>query len=306
MNKKLFGFALLALACTSEQGDVLYDVSPDGDVFTTYGAEEQLIDDSLAVQQLAERSDIGTAAQPLTIGHRGGTAAPGTRTGNSNLMCTTDSGGQVCYMPRTKTLNWFITTPTGGSCVATANRQAQVRAQVNAWFQAMKAQGLDNTWTMTEVSPGSGGVAFAVDVQDGPSCNEGFCTSGTLSQVERYSCITGSTSGLVEGTGLVGSYVKWSGGPVLHVDFKQLDDRGTTNARDANLLRQAVFNGLNRIHGIGQFDGGNARCSSRPNTGSLTLDTPCIVQSTEACLLNSLSDLGDQSNLDYNATSCGT
>lgn len=296
----LFVLALIACGAPSDEGLTLFEVASDGEVYTD-GSEDQLID----VPGLPE-SEIGSSAEALTIGHRGGTAAPGTRTGNSNIMCDTQAAGQVCVVPRTKTLNWFITTPTGGSCVATANRQAQVRDLVNAWFNAMKAQGLNNTWTLTEVSPGTGGVAFAVDVQDGASCNEGFCTSGTLSQVERYSCITGSTSGLTEGAGFAGSYVTWVGGPVLHIDLKQLDDRGSTNARDANLRRQAVFNGLNRIHGIGQFDGGNARCSSRPNDGSLTLDTPCIVQSTEACLLNSLGDTGDLSNIDYVNTNCGT
>jgi hypothetical protein len=280
-------------------------LTPEGDSLYALSApqpDEPLIE---RTDQLVG-SEIGSLNEALTIGHRGGTAAPGTRTANNNLMCDTTSTGQVCVVPRTKTLNWAITTPTGGSCVATANRQAQVRSQVNSWFQALKTAGLDNTWTLTEVAIGAPNVAFAVDVEDGPTCNEGFCTSGTLDQVERYSCITGTTGGLVEGAGLAGNYVKWVGGPVLHIDFKQLDDRGSTNARDLNLLRQAVFNGLHRIHGIGQLSPGNTRCATRENNFASTLDSPCIVQTTEACLLNSFGDTADQANLDYTATNCGT
>jgi hypothetical protein len=295
--KKILALLALCFACGAPEdtGLTMTEVTAAGPLYTDL--PEQIVD---------EPEDIGSAAQALTIGHRGGTAAPGTRNASNNLMCDTTSTGQVCIVPRTKNLQWFITTPTGGSCVATANRQAQVRTQVNSWFQAMKTAGLDNTWTMTEVAAGTGGVAFAVDVQDGPSCAEGFCTSGSLSQVERYSCLTGSTGGLVEGAGLAGNYVKWVGGPVLHIDFAQLDNRGGSSTEDSNLLRQAVFNGLNRINGIGQLSPGNTRCSTRENNFASTLASACNISTTEACLLNSFGDTADQANLDYTATNCGT
>lgn len=67
-----------------------------------------------------------------------------------------------------------------------------------------------------------------------------------------------------------------------------------------------MFNGLNRLNGIGQLDPGNTRCSTRANNFASTLDNACILQSTEACILNAYSELNDQTNFGFNSTACGT
>lgn len=256
--------------------------------------------------------ELGQVEQGYQVGLRGGTAQFGTRTAASGLMCDNVSSGQVCLVPKSKAIKVFFTGPTGAGAPSAADI-AEVRAQIGpnngSWFKNLQINGLDASWTFSEATNvNDAAITHVISVDVSAA---GFCT-GLAGNTETYACFTGTTTGLSEDAGVVGQYVKHTGAPAIHIDLGKIRAKGANAGQDANLLRHASFNVMQRVHGIGQFDGGgNARCVTRGiGTGSAQptdlLSTACIIQTTEACILNSFTELNDTTHFGLTAVSCGT
>lgn len=259
-----------------------------------------------------DEDDLGQAEETYLSGTRGGTAQFGTRTASSNLMCDSVTTGQVCLVPKTKSIMVFFTGPTGSGAPSAADIQA-VRVKLgggsNGWFGQMVAQGLDvsaEPWSYTETTDVNNpllSLVVSVNMALG-ACGSG----GTANKVEKYSCFTGTTTGLTEDSGVVGQYVKFANVPVLNIDLGAVRARGANATEDDNLLRKVVWNGMNRMQGIGQLDTANARCSAR-TIDAFALSNPCILQTTEACILSKFGEMGDATHFGIvtgASANCGT
>jgi hypothetical protein len=278
---KLIALAACALACGGVDNGDLFD-SPDGG------------------------SEIGQTDQPLLAPHRGGTASIGTRNTLQGEQCDTVTSGQVCLVPKTPNIRYFMTTP-GGSCAATSAQIQAVRSQVQNWFAALMGPG--SGWTLSETGSVSDPLlTHVISVAAGVSCPD-FCPpiSGS-DHIAEYACYTGTTTSFAEDPGVVGQFVKHVGVPVLHIEYQKILNRGATTTEDNNLTRWAVFNGLHRLHGIGSFPTSvtlNARCAAAVLPG-FNLASQCIVPAPERCLMAGMSDFSDQANFGYTNFVCGS
>lgn len=251
------------------------------------------------------RSDIGQSQQELLAGHRGGTAQFGTRTDVDGTMCDTLTSSQSCIVPKNPNIKFFMTTPSSGPCVASANRIAQVRDKVNGWFNETLGPG--SGWTISQASTiNDPGLTLVVEVNDGVSCGNGFCPATSTDRIAEYGCITGSLSSLIADPGFTGTPKVYSNIPVLHIDQQQISLRTAgNNTRYFNLLRWVVYNSMHRLNGVGSFAPGNLRCASNPISNG-NLDNACSISSTETCILESFSEFPDQTHFGLHAFNCGT
>lgn len=253
----------------------------------------------------------GQNAETYLVGARGGTAQYGWQTGAGNKLCLSTAPGQVCVIPKTKTIRVQISSASGAGVATAADIQA-VRVKAgggSGWFGSMVGAGLDVTAEPWSYAEGDGisspTLTIVVDASAG-----GFCGSGdhSTNEITKYSCITfGGTTNLTEDAGVVGSYVKLNGTGVLHIDLGALRAKGATSTEDDNLLRHAVFSGMLRLAGgVGNNGTGNSRCSSS-TINSLTKGSACLVNANEACIMSSFGELNDLNNFGIvSASGCGT
>lgn len=242
----------------------------------------------------SEQADAGTGnlSQPLMSGYMGAQQfgfKPSTET-----TCTASDPNQTCVVPSQKALRFFIT---GGS---SAQRQV-VRTKVNAWYQAMVSAGLGQTisdWLFSEASSVNDPyLTLIIDVDTG----NGFCT-GTGNETNDYSCFSGSTTALVEASGINGNYRRWTAVPVLHIDYDEVQAiSGLNNTQKANATHHVIWSGLNRFVGLGLVIVGDNRCTK----STVITFEPCFVTTAQACAANSFGDEGNQTEWRFGGVNCG-
>ena len=244
------------------------------------------------VVSISDESDVGSLDQELMSALTGAIQfgfQPG-----SEATCSSQVTNQVCIVPRQKDLRVFYT---GGS----SSQRQVIRTLVNGWLNAMIARGLSQEsdgWHLSEASDvNDPDLTLLIDVDTG----NGFCTDEGTS-IKDLSCFSGSVTNLTEAPGVKGNYRRWTGVPVLHIDYDDIQNNSSlTTTQKNNLRRQAVFSGLNRFVGIGLVISGDQKCSNR----ELILDAPCFVTVAQACAANSFGDDGNQTTWLFGGPNCG-
>jgi hypothetical protein len=226
----------------------------------------------------------------------------GTRDTIDGLACRQGEPNQTCVIPLKKSLRYLMQ-----SDGADANEVGTVRAQIESWTNAAKAAGLvtqgTDSWSISEAFSDGNSVTHVVIVHADTS-NQACNGAGTSSDnIENYACLAGTFIDIEEDSGVDGDYVV-RGKTTVHVDLADILAKGSSTNRDIRILRHAVFNAI--LKGLGRgggVDGGNALCSSRV-LNRLTVDTSCIMQPHEMCILNSFTELLDTENFGYTNQIC--
>jgi hypothetical protein len=224
----------------------------------------------------------------------------GTSTSSAGLACTFNDPAQICAIPGKKSLRFFMQADG-----ADATAVQLVRSKINAWSNTAAAAGLltqSPNWSISESSSNDNSVTH-VFVVHAETTNQACNGSGTASNnIENYACLTGSTINITEDQGVVGSFVVRLK-TTVHVDLADILAKGTTAAQDDNLHRHAVFNATLKGLGVGSAEFSNALCSSRV-INNLTLNSACIMQPHEMCILNSFIELNDTTHFGYTNQIC--
>jgi hypothetical protein len=201
----------------------------------------------------------------------------GAQTSNTAQRCSKTSTSQVCTVPSSKVVNYFIPTSGGGSF--TFSERDQITGAIG------QIDGLIN-WSFTQVT----------DIQDADYVFSAIAVPGNLSSnIEGYVRANRTFAENLSDNGLPGSFQRHEG-CVIAIDKTDIYNKGANATQDGALFYHAALNGPLKCMGIG----------SRTDTGASNKGSQRQVQffsglrgaltSGEVCALNAFVPAGQGSN----------
>lgn len=294
----LFGCGGQAASEEPQAGERIVEVRDGSPVYSAENHGLQPLD-------AEEQAELGQTAAPLVFAYSG-TRQPGFVPDTEVSCVTTGGSSQNCIVPPmehglTKSFVYYLEGGFGPRINGFGVARYDVYSQLDQMWIDLKAQGAYTTGTLAlkyreTFDLDDPDLTFVIEVSDSGDFCSGTSSKGNV-------CFTGSTTGMMHDSSLVGVYHRMVNVPVIHIDYNAIRTKaGWTAIQKQNALQQAVY--LAFLKGIGQGPK-NISGSTRCDQTDVLKDVWCTLPPNAACKLNGWGDFGDDGFVWLGGVNCG-